>query len=42
MPQQQEEYEVIYGTRQNAKCHINSILRAEVEYLFYYTQNSQS
>ena len=41
-PRQREEYEVIYGTRQNAERHITSILRAGVEYLFYYTPNSQS
>ena len=42
IPRQREEYEVIYGTRRNAECHITSILRAGVEYLFYYTPNSQS
>ena len=42
IPQQREKYKVIYGTRRNAECHITSILRAAVEYLFYYTQNSQS
>ena len=41
IPRQREEYEVIYGTRRNAECHITSILRAGVEYLFYYTPNSQ-
>ena len=35
IPRQREEYEVIYGTRRNAECHITSILRAGVEYLFY-------
>ena len=28
--------------RWNAKCHITSLLRAGVEYLFYYAPNSQS
>ena len=42
IPRQREEYEVIYGTRRNAECLITSILRAGVEYLFYYTPNSQS
>ena len=32
IPRQREEYEVIYGTRRNAR----------VEYLFYHTPNSQS
>ena len=35
IPRQREEYEVIYGTRRNASCHITSILRVRVEYLFY-------
>ena len=35
IPRQREEYEVIYGTTWNAECHITSILRAGVEYLFY-------
>ena len=26
IPRQREEYEVIYGTRRNAECHITSIL----------------
>ena len=30
IPRQREEYEVIYGTRRNAECHITSILRAGV------------
>ena len=42
IPLQREEYEVIYGTRRNASCHITSILRAVVEYLFNYTPNLQS
>ena len=42
IPRQREEYEVIYGTRRNAECHITSILQAGVEYLFYYTPNSKS
>ena len=33
IPRQREEYEVIYGMRRNAHCHITSILRAGVEYL---------
>ena len=37
IPRQREEYEMIYGTKRNA-----SILRAGMEYLFYYTPNSQS
>ena len=41
IPQQREEYEVIYGTRRNAECHITSILRAGVEYLFYFMTNSR-
>ena len=43
IPRQREEYEVIYGTsaRRNAKCHIISILRAGVEYLFYFMTNSR-
>ena len=41
IPRQREEYEVIYGKRRNAECHITSILRVGVEYLFYYTPNSQ-
>ena len=41
IPRQREEYEVIYGTRRNAECHITSILRAEVEYLFYFMTNSR-
>ena len=39
IPRQREEYEVIYGTRRNAECHITSILRAGVEYLFYFMTN---
>ena len=39
IPRQQEEYEVIYGTTWNAECHITSILRAGVEYLFYLMTN---
>ena len=38
---QREEYEVIYGMRGNAECHITSILRAGVEYLFYFMTNSR-
>ena len=41
IPRQREEYEVIYGTRRNAECHITSILRAGVEYLFYFMTNSR-
>ena len=41
IPRQREEYEVIYGTRRNAECHIISILRAGVEYLFYFMTNSR-
>ena len=41
IPRQREEYEVIYGTRQNAECHITSILRAGVEYLLYFMTNSR-
>ena len=40
IPRQREEYEVTYSTRQNAECHIASILRAGVEYLFYFMTNS--
>ena len=36
IPRQREEYEVIYGTRWNAECHITSILQAGEEYLLYY------
>ena len=32
IPRQREEYEVIYGTRRNAECHITSILRAVLFY----------
>ena len=39
IPRQREEYEVIYGTRRNAECHITSILRAGVESLFYLMTN---
>ena len=39
--QQLEEYKEENGTRQNAKCHVTSILLAVVEYLFYYTTNSE-
>ena len=38
---QREEYEVIYGTRRNAECHITSVLRAGEEYLFYFMTNSR-
>ena len=41
IPRQREEYEVIYGTRQNAECHITSVLRAGVECLFYFMTNSR-
>ena len=41
IPRQREEYEVIYGTRLNAECHITSILRAGLEYLFYFMTNSR-
>ena len=41
IPRQREEYEVIYGTRRNAECHITSILRAGVEYPFYFMTNSR-
>ena len=41
IPRQREEYEAIYGTRRNAECHITSILRAGVEYLFYFITNSR-
>ena len=41
IPRQQEEYEVIYGTRWNAECHIISILRTGVEYPFYFMTNSR-
>ena len=41
IPRQQEEYEVIYGTRRSASCHITSILQAGVEYLFYFMTNSR-
>ena len=41
IPQQREEYEVIYAMRRNAECHITSILRAGVEYLFYFMTNSR-
>ena len=41
IPRQREEYEVIYGMRRNAECHITSILRAGVEYLFYFMTNSR-
>ena len=41
IPRQREEYEEIYGTRRNAECHITSILRAGVEYLFYFMTNSR-
>ena len=40
IPRQREEYEVIYGKRQNAECHITSILRAGMEYLFYFMTSS--
>ena len=36
IPRQWEEYEVI-----SASCHITSILRAGVEYLFYFMTNSR-
>ena len=41
IPRQREEYEVIYGMRQNTEWHITSILRAGVEYLFYYMTKSR-
>ena len=41
IPRQREKYEVIYGTIQNAECHITSILQAGVEYLFYFMTNSR-
>ena len=40
IPRLREEYEVIYGTRRNVECHFTSILRAGVEYLFYFMTNS--
>ena len=34
--------QIFHDSEKNMKCYITSILRAGVEYLFYYTPNSQS